>query len=110
MAIVNDLSPITEELAVPYVSPLDNRTHRYFPDFIVVVLDKNKNTKTIMVEVKPKSQTKEPPRNKNKSKYMTEVARWGVNKKKWESAAKYCEDKGWEFKILTEADIFGSKK
>jgi hypothetical protein len=27
----------SEELAIPYVSPLDGRVHRYFPDFIVKI-------------------------------------------------------------------------
>jgi hypothetical protein len=27
----------SEELPIPYVSPVDNKTHRYFPDFIVKI-------------------------------------------------------------------------
>ena len=28
----------SEEIAIPYVSPWDNKIHRYYPDFLVKVL------------------------------------------------------------------------
>jgi hypothetical protein len=48
----------SEEVIIPYVSPVDGRWHRYFPDFVVKVKDKNGVLKTMMLEVKPKKQTK----------------------------------------------------
>ena len=41
----------SEELIIPYVSPLDHKRHRYFPDFYI----KTKNGDKFMVEIKPKS-------------------------------------------------------
>ena len=32
----------SEELAVPYKSPIDGRWHRYFPDFLIEVRTKEK--------------------------------------------------------------------
>lgn len=96
----------SEEIAIPYRSPVDNRIHRYFPDFIVKVRTKNGGTKTLMLEVKPKAQTKEPkiPTKKTK-RYITEVMTWGVNQAKWKSAQEYCLDQGWEFKLITEDEL-----
>jgi hypothetical protein len=99
----NIVSWASEEMTIPYVSPVDNRWHRYFPDFLVKVKTQDGKTKTMMLEVKPKKQTMAPPPPKRKTKqYITEVATWGVNQAKWKAATEYCLDRGWEFKIITE--------
>jgi hypothetical protein len=98
----------SEEKPIPYISPLDGRTHRYFPDFIICVYDKNKKQKIIMIEVKPFKQTQEPVKqNKINKRYIKEVYDWGVNKAKWNAAEIYCKDRGWDFQIMTEKEIFG---
>ena len=77
--------------------------HRYFPDFVVKVKDKNGQTRTMMLEVKPKYQTMEPEKKKRVTKqYIQEVVTWGVNQAKWKAATEYCLDRGWEFKLITE--------
>jgi hypothetical protein len=97
------ISWASEELIIPYVSPVDNRTHRYFPDFIVKVKSKDGKTKTMIIEVKPKKQTKEPEKKKRVTKqYIQEVVTWGVNQAKWKAATEYCLDRGWDFKLITE--------
>ena len=48
----------SEEIAIPYISPLDNRRHRYFPDFIVRIKENSGDVKTKVIEVKPFKQTK----------------------------------------------------
>lgn len=96
----------SEEIAIPYISPVDNRRHRYFPDFLVKARMPDNSVKTIMLEVKPAAQTKEPkPPKKRTKKYITEVMTWGVNSRKWEAAREYCEDKGWEFRLITEHEL-----
>lgn len=96
----------SEEIAIPYVSPVDNRVHRYFPDFIVKVRQPDGKTKTLMLEVKPAVQTKEPKKKKRiTQKYITEVTTWGVNQAKWKYAKEYCLDRGWEFKLVTEKEL-----
>jgi hypothetical protein len=93
----------SEEVVIPYVSPVDGRWHRYFPDFVVKVKDKNGTLKTMMLEVKPKKQTKEPQQQRRVTKrYITEVTTWGVNQAKWKAATEYCLDRNWEFKLITE--------
>lgn len=76
----------SEELIIPYRSPIDGKVHRYFPDFIVKQINKNGIKETILIEVKPKAQTM-PPNIANKNtakgnisrKYINEVKTWGVN-------------------------------
>ena len=60
--------------------------------------------KKFIIEVKPKAQCKEPvktPKRKTRRWYK-EVQTWGINQAKWKSAIDYCENRGMEFKILTE--------
>jgi len=93
----------SEEVVIPYISPLDGRRHRYFPDFYIKVKQVDGSVKKILIEVKPKKQCKAPDIPKRKTKrFVSEVRTWGVNKAKWEAAIEYCNDRGMEFKILTE--------
>jgi hypothetical protein len=95
----------SEETVIPYVSPVDGRPHRYFPDFIIKVKTAQ-GIKTYVVEVKPQKQTEEPTKKSRKTKkYITEVATYAVNQAKWNAAEEYCLDRGWEFKVLTENDL-----
>lgn len=96
----------SEEIIVPYLSPVDGKYHRYFPDFIVKVKDRDNKVKVKMLEVKPEKQTMPPEPKKRKTKqYITEVATWGVNQAKWAAAKEYCLDRGWEFVIITEKHL-----
>jgi len=103
----NDIiSWASEELIVPYKSPVDNRFHRYFPDFIVKVRTRDGTMKTLMIEVKPKKQTLPPERKKRVTKqYVNEVVTYGINQAKWKAAQEYCLDRGWEFKVMTEEHL-----
>lgn len=96
----------SEELCIPYRSPIDSRLHRYFPDVIMKVRQKDGSIRTFMVEIKPLAQTLEPVVQKRKTKrYINEVITWGVNDAKWKAAQEYCADRGWEFKKITENDL-----
>jgi len=97
------ISWASEELVVPYISPIDNRRHRYFPDFIVKMKTKDGTLKTMMLEVKPKKQTIQPEIRKRITKqYLIEVQTWGVNQAKWKAATEFCLDRGWQFMLITE--------
>lgn len=96
----------SEELIIPYISPVDNRWHRYFPDFYVKVRQKDDTIKVMILEVKPDKQTRPPQKKKRVTKqYINEVVTWGVNEAKWKAAQEFCLDRGWTFKILTEHDL-----
>jgi len=96
----------SEEIVVPYRSPLDGRVHRYFPDFYIKVRNKNGSFKKYIIEIKPKKQTLEPKIPKRKTKrYLTEVTTYVTNQAKWEAAKEWCLDRGLEFLILTEKEL-----
>ena len=89
----------SEELIVPYISPLDNKHHRYFPDFYI----KTKNGDKFMVEIKPKKFTKPPkPKKRITKAYIHETKEWHRNQAKWKAAKNVCEKLGWKFQIITE--------
>ena len=50
----------SEETIIPYRSPLDQRIHRYFPDFYIKVRDNDGKAKKYIIEIKPKKQCIEP--------------------------------------------------
>lgn len=101
----------SEETVIPYISPLDNRQHRYFLDFKatfeVIGADGKKKRKTYLIEVKPYEQT-QPPKiteGKKTKTLLEQAATYAVNQAKWEACTKYCEQKGWSFQILTEYEL-----
>ena len=95
----------SEEIALPYKSPLDNRIHRYFPDFYIKVKEGNKIQK-YLIEIKPKKQVREPKIQTKKTKsYIYEVTEYAKNQAKWKSAQEFCEDRQWKFKIITEDEL-----
>ena len=97
----------SEEVIVPYLSPMDGRIHRYFPDFYMKVRQADGSTKKFIIEVKTKSQCKQPVKNPKRrtTKWFNEVKTFAINQAKWKSAREFCEDKGMEFKIFTEDHI-----
>lgn len=103
----NVLAWSSEETVVPYVSPIDNRLHRYFVDFQAVIQGP-KGNRTILFEVKESTATrppKAPKTGKKTARFVRETMTYAVNMTKWETARKVCEQKGWEFIILTDKDL-----
>lgn len=96
----------SEEIIIPYISPMDNKIHRYFPDFYIKRKGIDGLVESILIEVKPFNQTK-PPKilEKPNRRYLQEVSQWGINSSKWKYAEAYCKDRGWKFIIITEKDL-----
>ena len=96
----------SEEFHIPYISPLDRRVHKYFPDFIIM-FERDGNMITEMIEVKPKAQVDGPNPNPKRrtAAWMRSVQTYLTNMAKWEAAAKVCEDRGWNFRLVTEKDL-----
>jgi hypothetical protein len=104
----------SEEFSIPYVSPIDGKVHRYFPDVLVSYRKQNSNESTIvLIEIKPNSQTKTPdiskknntPSGRVSRRYLNEVKTYGINTAKWEAAKKYCDERGWQWRIMTEKEL-----
>lgn len=96
----------SEEMFIPYRSPLDRRVHRYFPDVVL----RRADGKTVMIEVKPQKDTVPPTKKSLKNgkpskQYLREVMEWGKNQAKWDAAREYCADRDWEFLIFTEREL-----
>ncbi len=97
----------SEEIIIPYISPLDNKKHRYFPDFIVKVRENNGDHRTKVIEEKPYKQTIPPEKGKKRKKtYLSECTTYIVNEAKWEAAKEFCKKRNWSFVILTEKELF----
>lgn len=95
----------SEELFIRYYNPIDNKIHRYFPDFVVKVQKKDNTTMTYLLEVKPEAQTKPPTQKKKTKRFLEESKTYIINQSKWKAATEFCKDHGWEFKVLTEKDL-----
>ena len=95
----------SEELAIKYYNPIDNKIHRYFPDFIVKVKKKDGTVMTHVLEVKPEYQTKQPVRKRKTQKFINEYVTYTINQSKWKAATEFCKDRGWQFRILTEKNL-----
>jgi hypothetical protein len=101
----NILKWSSESIVVPYISPLDNKVHRYFVDNFVVVKE-GKAIKKYLVEIKPYKQTIPPSTKYRKQSHLLyEQAAWTVNQAKWSSAREYCKKHGFDFLILTEKEL-----
>ena len=102
----NILEWASEEIAIPYRSPIDNRVHRYFPDFYMKVKETNCKIKNYVIEVKPAKQTKPPTKPKRQTKgYIREAYEYAKNQAKWKMAKEFCADRQWEFKVVTEKEL-----
>lgn len=100
----------SEEIVIPYRSPIDGRMHRYFVDFYVKKKNPNGKIESVLIEVKPLAQTKAPEVTVTKGqkptrRYINEVMTWGVNSAKWQAAEEYCKDRNWKFVIMTEREL-----
>lgn len=96
----------SEVAVIPYISPVDNKVHRYFVDFYMKIRDKHGVDQKYLVEVKPKKFTQEPVKPRRVTKqFIDEVFNYGVNQAKWKAAREFCEDRRWKFVVLTEDEL-----
>ena len=100
----------SEEIIIPYRSPIDGKRHRYFPDFWIRIKKSDGIIEERLIEVKPKAQCSPPkggpPIDKRKRRrFIREVKVWGTNEAKWKAAKSYCIDRKWKWTILTEDDL-----
>jgi len=93
----------SEEFSIKYISPVDGKAHRYFPDFYVKFKTTDGSTKIFVIEIKPHKQVEEPKkRTRVTRQYINEVTTYAINQAKWKAAKEFCKDNGFEFQIMTE--------
>ena len=96
----------SEEIVLPYRSPVDGRVHRYFPDFYIKVKESTGRIKKMIIEIKPKRQCSPPSKPKKQTKgYLREAYEYAKNQAKWEAASEWCKDRGYIFKVFTEKEL-----
>ena len=107
----------SEEFSIPYVSPLDNKRHRYYPDFLIKVKEPDGKFKKYVVEIKPYKQTIEPKMKYDSRKrprmtksFAKELENYAVNLAKWNAAIEFCKDNSLEFQIITEDNLYGDSQ
>lgn len=97
----------SESIVIPYRKPTDNKVHRYFTDFNVVIRDSNGNDLKYLIEVKPYKQTI-PPKDTGRKSHKTllmEKVNYSINMSKWTAAREWAKKNGYIFNIITEKDI-----
>lgn len=92
---------------IPYFSKVDNKVRRYFPDFWLLIKNKDGIEEKIIVEVKPNKETKPPvppKRNTKKAqtKYMNELVTYQRNQDKWKHAKEFAKKHNMRFLIMDE--------
>ncbi len=91
----------SEEIAIDYFHPIEQRPAKYYPDFWVKYRDVDGNIHTELIEVKPKKQVKYPKRGSEHDRKT-----WFINMAKWSAAKKLCDAHGIKFRILTEEGLY----
>jgi hypothetical protein len=95
----------SESLAIPYISPVDGKKHKYDPDFIVEFKTPKGIVKEV-IELKPMKECLPGTAKKPKAKAYQDMV-YLKNQAKWEAAKVLCEDNGFQFRVLTEKELFG---
>jgi hypothetical protein len=100
---------MSEERAIWYLDPVTKKKRRYFPDFIVKYERSDGIIVEEVVEIKPYKQVIGPPTNpKRRTKsWHNSVMTYVTNKAKWKAATEWAEDRGMNFRLLTEKDVPG---
>lgn len=91
----------SEELAIQYISPLDGKIHRYYPDMIIMYRHRDGTIRKEIVEIKPYSQTVPTPKMSDRDKQALVV-----NDAKWKAATIWAEGQGAKFRVITEKTMF----
>lgn len=96
----------SENVIVPYISPVDGAWHRYFVDFGIKVKNKEGKEDFYLVEIKPKKERTMPVQpSRCTQKYKNALETWLVNKAKWDAATAYAEQRGWKFLLIDDEDL-----
>lgn len=103
---------VVEGLAIEYFDPVKKKNRRYYPDVLMAVKTNEAKDKIFLVEIKPYKEIVPPivsPKKKEKT-MLRESVTYRTNMAKWKAAELYCRKRNWEFKILSEKDLFKDGK
>lgn len=99
----------SESISIQYFNPVKGKITRYYPDFFIKYVDSNQKIQFDLIEVKPFKQTIQPKPRKNKknSTLLQEQKTYAINSAKWNAAIDYCKKRNYNFRIITEKDLYG---
>ena len=97
----------SEEVVIPYYDSMSKKVRRYFPDFLIKVKTATGEDKTHLIEVKPSKDLRPPVggRGKKKSTVLYEMKAYRMNRDKYASARKWCDERGIIFDVWTEKHL-----
>lgn len=103
----------SEPVAIPYISPIDNRQHKYYVDFYAEVL-KAGIVEKWLIEIKPNAQTKMPSKSllegsktlKKQQQYNWALKTYIINATKFAAAKNFAESRGMRFGVAGENFLF----
>ena len=103
----------SEPVAIPYISPLDKKAHKYYVDFYVVTMKEDKELQWL-IEIKPAAQFKPPDPMmlegrrtlKKIQSYNWQLRTFIINSAKFESAVRFAQDRNMRFAIADENFLF----
>lgn len=96
----------SEPLQIPYRDPLTGKQTVYVPDFLIVYTDAKRKKHVEMIEIKPANQMLKEKVGKN----PYNQAQFVKNQVKWAAAGAWCKNKGIQFRVINEHDIFHNGK
>ena len=96
----------SEEIAIPYRSPKDNRYHLYFPDFYMKVRNTNGSIQSYLVESEPKAQVEGPQSSSKEDQTIPNGGRDLCHQpSEMGSSERILQGQLWQFKIITEREL-----
>ena len=104
----NVLEWSSESTIIYYYDPIRSIKRRYYPDFYIKILNRDKKIVTYIVELKPYHETNLPIDTGRKSKKTLDYQKttYIINQAKFKAAEEYCKKLGIRFKLLTEKELF----
>lgn len=104
----NILQWVSEPLGIPYLHPFKppgRNASKYYPDYMVIYVDRMGVQHSEIVEVKPSNETfmESAKSKKNKAAFI-------LNQAKWTAARQFAKYNGMTFRVITEKDIFSGKR
>jgi len=102
----------SEGIVIPYISPLDGITHRYFVDFWIRMRNSEGKIVDKIIEIKPHKETLPPVKRnggRQTARYLQECKTFAKNQAKWNAARDFARRNGIEFVVVDEYGL-GIKK
>ena len=98
----------SENIVIPYYDPIQKKKRRYYPDFWVKVIGKAGGYNKYVIEIKPAKECRPPSKRGRRSKAtrLFQESTYLTNQAKWKAAQDYCRKMGYEFKLMTEKNLF----